>query len=283
MKNNWDKTFIESLSLYEQHSKCSAKQVACILVKDNNILSIGINGTLSGKTNCNEKFKKKSEQWYKKNEDNYWVKCNNNEHSEWSKLNEVHAEMNAIKKATQGNGFNLEGATAYISYSPCFNCCKMLVLFGIKRIVFKKPYDDIKEVLNFLEDNNVEVVYWDNDIKTLLVGHSGYTIRLDKEGYIHEVSNNEEGCIYSSFSFNLYKFTNNEYGLSMLLNHSLNCKKVTLIRYDEDDVYRNDDFLFCGVYFEKEPDNPIRGRIKFIKDEEDLRKYTKEMQYKSIY
>lgn len=162
MLNNirWDKTFINSLSLYEQHSKCSAKQVACILVKDNNILSIGINGTLSGKTNCNEKFKKQNGQWYKK-EDNSWKLCEKNEHSEWSKLNEIHAEMNAIKKATQGNGFNLEGVTAYISYSPCFNCCKMLVLFGIKRIIFKNEYDDWKQVKEFLELNNVEALKWE--------------------------------------------------------------------------------------------------------------------------
>ena len=64
--SEWDKTFLQSLSLYERHSKCAAKNVACILTKDYNILSIGINGTLQGKTNCNELFKKSSNRWFKK-------------------------------------------------------------------------------------------------------------------------------------------------------------------------------------------------------------------------
>ena len=66
--------------------------------------------------------------------------------------------MNAIKKASQNNGFNLGGATAYVSYSPCFNCAKMLVLFGIKRIVFREAYDDINEVSEFLKENEIEFI-----------------------------------------------------------------------------------------------------------------------------
>lgn len=158
--SEWDKTFIESLSLYERHSKCAAKDVACILTKNNNILSIGINGTLPGKINCNQIFKKKDCRWFKRNSSNgeEWIEAKDGEHSRWSLLNEIHAEMNAIKKASQNNGFNLDGATAYISYSPCFNCAKLLVLFGIKRIVYKEAYDDFEEVKTFLRENNIELV-----------------------------------------------------------------------------------------------------------------------------
>ena len=153
----WDKTFIETVTLYEKHSKCAAKSVVCILVKDNNILSIGINGTLSGKVNCNEIFKKSQGIWQKRGTNNKWVEAEKDEHYNWSRINEVHAEMNAVKKATQNNGFKLDGATAYISFSPCFNCAKMLALFGIKRIVYKKAYDDIKDVEDFLISNNIEL------------------------------------------------------------------------------------------------------------------------------
>lgn len=156
-QKEWDETFIENLKSYEKHSKCSAKKVACILVKDNNILSIGINGTMSGKTNCNELFKKEDGKWYKK-ENSIWVECNKDEHHRWSNFNEIHAEMNAIKKASQVNGFNLENSTAYISFSPCFSCAKALVLFGVKRIVFLEEYDDAEEVIKFLKEQNVDVV-----------------------------------------------------------------------------------------------------------------------------
>ena len=113
---------------------------------------------MQGKTNCNELFKKSSNKWFKKCIDNEWIEAKNGEHSKWSLLNEIHAEMNAIKKASQNNGFNLDGATAYVSYSPCFNCAKMLVLFGIKRIVFREAYDDINEVSDFLKENEIELV-----------------------------------------------------------------------------------------------------------------------------
>lgn len=158
--SEWDKTFIQSLSLYEKHSKCAAKNVACILTKNNNILSIGINGTLPGKINCNELFKKSNCKWFKisDREKKEWIEDRDGAHSKWSLLNEIHAEMNAIKKASQNNGFNLEGSTAYVSYSPCFNCAKMLVLFGIKRIVYREAYDDINEVSGFLKDNNIILI-----------------------------------------------------------------------------------------------------------------------------
>lgn len=154
----WDKTFIETVDLYEKHSKCAAKSVVCILVKENNILSIGINGTISGKVNCNEKFKKVQGVWKKKNLEGHWVNAETDEHYNWSRINEVHAEMNAVKKATQNNGFNLEGATAYVSFSPCFNCAKMLALFGIKRIVYREAYDDIEDVSKFLLSNNIKLI-----------------------------------------------------------------------------------------------------------------------------
>ena len=182
--SEWDKTFLQSLSLYERHSKCAAKNVACILTKDNNILSIGINGTLQGKTNCNELFKKSSNKWFKKDADNEWIEAKNGEHSKWSLLNEIHAEMNAIKKASQNNGFNLDGATAYVSYSPCFNCAKMLVLFGIRRIVFREAYDDINEVSEFLKENEIEFIrgWKDNkyDEETLLELVFLFSLRLGK-------------------------------------------------------------------------------------------------------
>ena len=152
---------METVSLYEKHSKCAAKQVVCILTNsEHNILSIGINGTLPGKANCNDCFKKDSNgDWYK-NIDNEWYITNKDGHSKWSLLNEIHAEMNAIKKASQDGNFNLEGATAYISYSPCYNCSKMLALFGIKRIVFRNKYDDYSKVNMFLKSNNIELIQW---------------------------------------------------------------------------------------------------------------------------
>ena len=165
LEDKWDITYINITKEYAKHSKCAAKKVACILVKDNNIIGVGVNGTLPGKTNCCDKFYKDwtlnsngewISEWYKHDENGKWVKCDKEEHHEWSKLNETHAEVNAIAKANK-NGVSVEGATAYVTLSPCYNCCKILTTFGIKRIVFKDRYDDFDKVIEYLNDNNVIV------------------------------------------------------------------------------------------------------------------------------
>ncbi|ALN97955.1 dCMP deaminase [Bacillus phage vB_BpuM-BpSp] len=153
---NWDKSYLEMAEISAKHSKCSAKQVGCILVRDNNILSIGINGTLPGKLNCNDKFNKVAGVWFVKDDSTgeFIASKNKNEHHEWSLINEIHAEMNALSKANK-IGVSVSKSTAYVTMSPCFNCAKALVSFGVEKIVYRNEYDDFRTVKRFLEDNGV--------------------------------------------------------------------------------------------------------------------------------
>ena len=163
--NSWDETYIKIADEYAKHSKCAARKVACILVKDNNIVAAGVNGTLPGKTNCCDKFyrdwklnskKEWVSVWYEKI-NGEWKECENPEaHHEWSKLNESHAEVNALAKANQ-NGVSVNGSTAYVTMSPCYNCAKILATFGVKRIVFTNRYDDADEVIEYLVENDIWV------------------------------------------------------------------------------------------------------------------------------
>lgn len=167
---NWDDDFMEVLKIFEKHSKCSARKVCCIITKDNNIISIGLNGTLSGKINCNDIFKKVNNKWYRKKENKNSINeqqyepinsSDDNEkdtHHYWSLVNEIHAEQNAIYKATQEMNCNIEGSTIYVSSCPCISCSKMLALYKVKRIVFRDDYDNSEDVINFLNDCGIEVV-----------------------------------------------------------------------------------------------------------------------------
>lgn len=159
----WDREFIEALSIFEKKSKCVAKQVCCILVKNNNILSIGLNGSMSGKINCCDVFQAMGNGKYLNKITNIETDDDNNidSHHYWSKFNEIHAEINAIKKATQNGNFDLKGATAYVTYCPCFNCSKTLSLYGIKRVVYKYDYDNSEECINFLKNNGIEILKYD--------------------------------------------------------------------------------------------------------------------------
>lgn len=141
---------------FSKISKCAAKKVCCVLVKDNNIISIGVNGSQPKKGNCCDKYKKMHGIWHKKNMKDIWVECDKDEHHKWSLLNETHAEINALGKANK-RGMSVEGSIAFITHSCCFNCAKALVTFGIKEIYFAEEYDDFKEVKEFLLDNNIKV------------------------------------------------------------------------------------------------------------------------------
>jgi dCMP deaminase len=180
MINNWDRMYMDMTVRASLESKCSAKQVGCLLVRNNNILAVGINGTFSGAQNCRNIFRKQNGIWKERNpksgeyitdifnpesgfnEPVYqpeWIRCEDQEaHHKWSLVNEVHAEMNALAKANK-NGVSVEGATAYVTHSPCYNCAKNLYTFGINRILYKHEYDDIYKVRDLLKDLNIELIH----------------------------------------------------------------------------------------------------------------------------
>ena len=122
----------------EQWSKlsyCKRKQVGALIVKNNMIISDGYNGTPSGfENNCEDE----------------------NELTKWYVL---HAEANAILKVARSTQ-SCEGATLYLTLSPCKECSKLIFQSGIKKVVFKKLYKD-QEGLNFLQKAGVEILHID--------------------------------------------------------------------------------------------------------------------------
>ena len=160
-----DDTFMTMVKNYEKESKCVAKKVACVLTLGNTLISVGVNGTLSGSTNCNDIFRKDKDKWLKKDDKGVFHEISEEEiendgkesHHHWSLVNEIHAEMNALYKAKE-KGRCVKGCTAYVSYCPCVNCSKMLALWGIKRIVYREDYDHSEDVIEFLKSHGIELV-----------------------------------------------------------------------------------------------------------------------------
>lgn len=174
---DWDDEFMTMVRTFECKSHCAAKKVVCIITKQNNVLSIGINGTLENQDNCDKLFRRKkdggwerykgidfihddavaSEVW----EDISHLKdTDKGSHHYWSEVNEIHAEVNAIYRATQTMNANIEGATVYVSNCPCLNCAKMLALYKVKRVVYRDDYDNSKDSVKFLELNGIEVLHY---------------------------------------------------------------------------------------------------------------------------
>jgi len=135
-----DRNFINIAKEIASASKCVSKSVGAVIVKNGRILSTGYNGTPPGFTNCSE----------------HWNNEYTDEHHEWSKTYEIHAEMNAIIWAAR-EGISIDGATIYVTLEPCSECSKNLIASGIKRIVYETGYEHTNSAIvsKFLKDNNV--------------------------------------------------------------------------------------------------------------------------------
>lgn len=145
--------FLKTAYLLGKESKCVSKQVGALIVKDGRIVSTGINGTPKGYKNCNEQFP------------HYDPAKHREEHHAWSKIYEVHAEMNAIAFAAR-NDIGIDGAEIYVILEPCDECLKMIKASGIKKIYFVIPYDkasknnDLWNTIDHEQVNDPELLHW---------------------------------------------------------------------------------------------------------------------------
>ena len=118
---------------WSENSYCVRRQVGALIVKDKMIISDGYNGTPSGFENVCE------------DENNV------------SKPYVLHAAANAIPKVARSNNSS-DGATLYVTTSPCMECSKLIIQSGIKRVVYGDKYR-IMDGVELLKRANIEVVY----------------------------------------------------------------------------------------------------------------------------
>lgn len=141
--------YLELCEKFASFSKCVSWKVACLIVKDNRIISSGVNGTVSGQLNCNQIFNN--------------LKFDRKKHHEFSDMYEIHAEMNAIIHAAK-TGIAIDGSIAYCNIEPCYQCLKNLSMSGVKKIIYSKKYDMVKEKdrkkrKDFLHNVGIELLY----------------------------------------------------------------------------------------------------------------------------
>lgn len=137
-------------------SHCVSWKVGAVITKDGRIVSTGYNGTPAGKqhTNCDDHA---SSQGWLDHRDNLKPSCRQ-AHNEWSRRNEIHAELNAILYAAK-TGQSIDGAEMFVTVSPCADCAKAIAQSGIKRVVYNELYDKNPEGWDdILIKSGVEVV-----------------------------------------------------------------------------------------------------------------------------
>lgn len=128
-----DKRYLRIARIWSENSYCTRRKVGALIVKDKMIISDGYNGTPSGFENVCELEDGTTKGYV------------------------LHAEANAITKIAK-SGNNSDGATLYVTASPCMECSKLIIQSGIRRVVYCEPYR-VDDGIKLLERAGIECVF----------------------------------------------------------------------------------------------------------------------------
>ena len=148
----FDDIFMELAVNLARRSHCIKRHVGAVLAKDTRIISIGYNGPPSGTHNCDEE----------------WPETGCPRDSKGGCSLAIHAEQNAILYAVK-NQTSVEGATLYLTLSPCLACSRIIFTMGISRVVYLNSYAEFKglafdEGVDFLRKFGVDVQRYEGTV-----------------------------------------------------------------------------------------------------------------------
>ena len=135
--NKFDERYLEMAQVWAKNSYCKRRQVGALIVKDRMIISDGYNGTPSGFENVCE------------------------DENGITKPYVLHAEANAISKVAK-SGNSSEGATLYVTASPCMEWAKLIIQAGIKRVVYMDEYR-LLDGIELLRRAGIECVHLEKE------------------------------------------------------------------------------------------------------------------------
>jgi dCMP deaminase len=127
----FDIRYMQMAQIWAQNSYCKRRKVGALIVHNSMIISDGYNGTPSGFPN----------------------QCEDEENKSYPYV--LHAEANAITKIARSNNSS-QGATLYVTSSPCIECAKLIIQSGIKRVVYGEPYR-LSDGIDLLKQANITV------------------------------------------------------------------------------------------------------------------------------
>lgn len=132
-QSQFDRRYLEMAQIWAENSYCKRRKVGALIVKDKMIISDGYNGTPAGFENICE------------------------DENDRTKPYVLHAEANAITKVAKSNNSS-DGATLYITSSPCMECAKLIIQSGIARVVYSEHYRT-QDGIELLKRAGIEVVH----------------------------------------------------------------------------------------------------------------------------
>lgn len=142
---SFDDIYMDLAQNLSRKSHCVKAKVGAVISKDTRIVSLGYNGPPAGTHNCDQEWPQEG--------------CARDRKGGCSLA--LHAEANAILYASK-NQITMEGATLYVTLSPCLACAKIIYTTGIKKVIFLDSYAafkgiEIEEGVEFLKKFGVSV------------------------------------------------------------------------------------------------------------------------------
>jgi len=128
-----DLRYLRMATIWAENSYCQRRQVGALIVKNKMIISDGFNGTPSGFENICE------------------------DENGLTKPYVLHAEANAITKIARSQN-NSDGATLYVTDSPCIECAKLIIQSGIRRVVYSRKYR-LSDGIELMQRAGIDVEY----------------------------------------------------------------------------------------------------------------------------
>lgn len=132
-QHDLDLRYLRMAGIWAENSYCKRRQVGALIVKEKMIISDGYNGTPSGFENVCEDEQNVTKPYV------------------------LHAEANAITKIARSNNSS-DGATLYVTASPCIECAKLIIQAGIKRVVYSERYR-LEDGIELLRRAGIEVLF----------------------------------------------------------------------------------------------------------------------------
>ena len=138
-----------------RRSHCIVRHVGAVLVKDTRIISIGYNGPPSGTHNCDQE----------------WPEVGCPKDSKGGCSLAIHAEQNALLYAVK-NKTDVEGATMFVTLSPCLACARIIYTMGVEKVIYLKSYAEYKgipsdEGVDFLRQFGVQAEQYHGQLENV--------------------------------------------------------------------------------------------------------------------
>jgi dCMP deaminase len=134
-KQKYNQFYMDIAERVSQMSYAVRLQVGSVLVKDDNIISYGWNGTPKGWDNdCETMLPDGTLK---------------------TKLETIHSEANCLSKIAKST-ISSEGATLFCTHAPCIDCAKMIYQAGIFTVYYRNEYKST-DGINFLGQSGITV------------------------------------------------------------------------------------------------------------------------------